>query len=452
MKRAVRGLFALALINAGCSSAAEPTAGSSAEPAPPSAASPAPEAPARERLTRTIPRTAQTWVTVHTLPLAECTLEAIDTSLAPEAADPLMLVSDAEGSVHFQSRATDPRASSVAMHLDCTDGAGKTASQEIDLVVDDAATAAPAPAARVSRVRPALVGDPMSYTREELVAHDLPPRPDPVASPKSFARWLELATRPVNVIEPETVVSSHARRGVERPAVTPDAIPTQSTNWCGNFISDPSRDYFYVYGTWNLPHITNQGGFWSTTYSATWLGLGFTQDIIQDGIEQNTSSRVWVENSTNYAVYEWFPADPVTIANFPVSPGDEITAWAWMVDGNNYFSDAGQFADYMLYDATTGNLTSYSKYAKPFAQASMATESADWIVELPGGTSQLAHFATFTMSDAWAEGFHNHALVDFSESGNFDTQPSLVDANGNVMASVTPAGPGAMTFIWNAYQ
>jgi hypothetical protein len=56
------------------------------------------------------------------------------------------------------------------------------------------------------------------------------------------------------------------------------------------------------------------------------------------------------------------------------------------------------------------------------------------------------------MSDAWAEGFKNHALVDYSESGNFDNQPALVDSNGSVMASVAPDGLGAMTFTWQAYQ
>jgi hypothetical protein len=458
MRRSIRCLFALALINAGCSSAAESTTPAGVDSVSPSAVSPAAAAPAREHLTRAIPRSAPTWVTLHTLPLAECALDAVDTSLAPQAAESLALYSDAEGMVHFQSRATDARASSVAMRLDCTDAAGKRASQEIDFVVDDAATPAPAPAARISRVHPALAGDPLSYSREELTARDLPPRPDPVASPTSFARWLDLATHPVNVIEPEIVASS-------RPHTRADARPTLPSPqvrdngalangaWSGFLLTDPTRDYFYIYGTWTVPQLTNEGGFWSTAYNSYWVGLGFNQDVVQAGVEGDTSSRVWVENSAHYAWYEWFPVSPITFANFPVSPGDEVTAWAWLVDANNYFSDQGQYAHYMIYDATQGNITSYGPYAKPFAAASAATQAAEWIVERPGTPApDLAHYSTFSMTDAYVEDFRTHQLVDYSESGASSNQVTMTDSSGKTLSTVAPAGAGAMTFTWHAYN
>lgn len=433
----------------------------------PSASGPVSTPVAREHVTRTIPRDQPSWVTVHALPNAECSFDAADPQAAASQgpAKPLALYSDGEGMVHFRSRATDARATSAAMRLDCTDSSGAHTSVDVDLVVDASAAPAPAPAARVTRERPALVGDPMTFSRQDLAARDFPPRPDPIAAPDSYEKWLELASHPVHVIEPN-VVKTHRRHGSDNlgPATertTSGGVHESSLwvvpNWNGYAIATPSTQYWYVYGTWNAPSTTNEGGFWSTAYSSEWVGLGM-KDIVQDGTEADTSSRFWVESSANYAWYEWLPDDSYAFSNFPVSPGDQITAWAWMTDSDGTFDANGRYAKFMIYDGTQYNITIAGPYVMPAGVISTATASAEWIIERPdvglgaGNYPDLANYGFSVMNDAWAEDWSTHGLHDYVSDDANATQIQMYDSDYNELSAVFPWDRGEMFFVWDHYN
>jgi hypothetical protein len=75
--------------------------------------------------------------------------------------------------------------------LDCTDSDGPTSTCPVDLMADDTFT----PRER-GKDRPALTGDPLSYTRSELIEAGYGLRPDPDKDRAAYARWLT-AARPL---------------------------------------------------------------------------------------------------------------------------------------------------------------------------------------------------------------------------------------------------------------
>ena len=459
--------FAVLLCTTVACSGAPDGAPSPAGASQPTPIEPAASAPVRPHLTRTIPREGATWVTIQTLPGALCSFDVADN---PEPGKALELYADDEGLIRFRSRATDRRATSAAMRLDCTAESGARASYDVDLVVDDDAAPAPTPPVHPSRVRPALTGDPLSFTREELVARDFPPRPDPAREPQRYAEWLQYASRPVNVIDAKVVPSkrvhgpatpaAHANAGSQ---ATPAVIyndPSRETTWSGYAIH-PDVAFDYIYGSWPVPYTTNEGGFWSTTYSAFWVGLGgwpvVPGSIVQAGTEQDTDSRFWIESSSNYAWYEWFQATQQSIANFPIQPDDQVTTWVWTTDANGYFAPNGNYAHFMIYDATSGNLAIVPPYERPANAYYSTSVSAEWIIERPfygSTTPDLTNYGSTVMTDAWAEDTSN-TLHDYWTDGDANSDQIFMVSTSNFYKTISEAygwGRGTIYFFWDDYN
>jgi hypothetical protein len=73
---------------------------------------------------------------------------------------------------------------------------------------------------------PALPGDPLSYSQDELETQGYPRRPDPVRSPGMYQLWLQQVSQPFKVVVPNLVPDPDA--DVELSGTT-----TCSSNWAG---------------------------------------------------------------------------------------------------------------------------------------------------------------------------------------------------------------------------
>jgi hypothetical protein len=80
--------------------------------------------------------------------------------------------------------------------LTCEERDGSMSTQQIDFSSDVAAT--DDALLNPGRPRPALAGDPMSYTNAQQAGY--PSRPDPQRTPDAYARWLQRVSRPANVV------------------------------------------------------------------------------------------------------------------------------------------------------------------------------------------------------------------------------------------------------------
>jgi hypothetical protein len=164
-----------------------------------------------------------------------------------------------------------------------------------------------------------------------------------------------------------------------------------SGNWAGyavaNRLNAPSSGVVSeVKATWTVPSVSASDS--ARTYSSIWVGIdGYSDTTVeQTGTEQDVTP----DGPVYYAWFEMYPKFGYRIGNFPVEPGDVISAEVRYV-GNNRFR------------LSISNLTKNVTFAT--TQRNKAKrQSAEWIVEAPysHGTLPLADFDTMTLTDCSA--------------------------------------------------
>src|SRR5208283_299772 len=115
----------------------------------------------------------------------------------PDLSQSISLRPDADGVVRFLAvRPTLPN-SVDRLTLDCTDSQGNANSYPIDLRSEETFADRPFDPLRANlAVRPALTGDPLSFTQDQLVEAGYGLRPDPTSDPELYQAWLAAASEP----------------------------------------------------------------------------------------------------------------------------------------------------------------------------------------------------------------------------------------------------------------
>lgn len=103
---------------------------------------------------------------------------------------------DDEYARFYAVRATSPD-SAPRLVLDCVDSAGTASSYSVDLTSEETFSPVPLdPSQEPGTDRPAIIGDPLSYTQDELLQGGYGLRPDPQKGPEAYSRWLASASLP----------------------------------------------------------------------------------------------------------------------------------------------------------------------------------------------------------------------------------------------------------------
>jgi hypothetical protein len=137
---------------------------------------------------------------------------------------------------------------------------------------------------------------------------------------------------PVMVHRNEDGTLTHTVAGNKnRPAM-------ETSNWSGYAVAkyQTKQTYTSASATWTVPSVTfgpTKSKRTTVEYSSSWVGIGgfcetavcstVDNSLIQLGTEQDAESGGVTQY---YAWYEMLPADSIIIADFPVKPGDTITA------------------------------------------------------------------------------------------------------------------------------
>ena len=229
----------------------------------------------------TIPPGVPSHVAVPTAPGAICVVRREDGSAIE---GDLRLMADEEGLLNLYPQPTSP--GSQKIRFECRSDDNRVSIFPVALNVASGATA---PAAReharatptTGFLRPALSGDPLQYTQQELHSLGYPRRPD--ADSSAYAAWLSVVSQPTTVITP---------RLVEIPRQKNDFT---SLNWSGSVSQfpntfPPTSAFDAVAGTATVPTV--RGGDFTGefgNYSSLWVGLGGTrsQALMQCGTEQD---------------------------------------------------------------------------------------------------------------------------------------------------------------------
>lgn len=332
---------------------------------------------------------------IQTSPGARCTLSGWPGSA--------FFYADAKGRVGFTVAATDSAAPVKTQMIDCVT-AGLTQSIPLTLThisgraapqTPPIATTTPVSFIDIASANARFGIDITSATEQQLLAHDLPPRP---SDPDAYQRWLRAVVRPftevvhVGVDEPE--VSHALPQGLVRSGSTGGiTVGYVSKNWDGFAAPDPQYTWKLVQGQWFVPTLNLSVDSTNGDTAAEWVGIdGFTSgsypsyDLIQDG----TNSIVTY--SGGYAVasyYMWYEYIPQSLhLAFYLQPNDFVDCEAWAATPTSS-TTAGE---YWCEDANTGQVMSTSLANQGTA---FKGTSAEWIVERVTVNGSLTGLADF---------------------------------------------------------
>jgi hypothetical protein len=137
-------------------------------------------------------------------------------------------------------------------------------------------------------------------------------------------------------------------------------------NWAGYAVT--GNGFSDVVGSWHVPEVNCN--LTPNTYAAFWAGLdGFSDSTVE---QTGTSSNCNGTTPQYFAWYEFYPAGPVTLTNFPVEAGDVIGAEVKYLGGETF--------QIRIHNHRTNQL-----YVKNQNVSGAERSSAEWIAEAPCG-------------------------------------------------------------------
>jgi hypothetical protein len=305
-------------------------------------------------------------VSLVTLPNASCRLHP-ENSLDPKVT--LEVFADEDGVLRFFAWKPTPGDSNLTRHtLDCTTPDGRAATHSLDF--SSPSTYEPLAAASLAptdaRLRPALQGDAMAYTRGELIRNGYGFRPDPTGEPERFSQWLAAATTPAKRV-------SYQPRPTGRSAHV-----YQQQAWGGIVLTHPP--YIEADGRMHLPTLTASAD--TNTGAAAWVGVGGIGDgLIQSGVTLTTAPGYFAYQS--FIEYAGGSQDTgrcqYNLCPFPLYafPGDDFIAQAWACDRYGNDDMAGAYGCYYLINLTHRTSPCDGNPKCPYAQVLDCTSAND---------------------------------------------------------------------------
>jgi len=330
---------------------------------------------------------------------------------------------DSDGYARFYSIRAASTSAVRELALDCVNRDGKASSYTADLASDQ--TFAP----RNLRLedepgidRPALTGDPLAWSQQDLLQAGYGLRPDPVSSPDAYRRWLTAATLPGRILttrhtEPQASSQSsvallaasaqpaHPASGeeLEKPVAHVQTVhKQQDPYWTGTILSG-KPNYISVEGNLSVPSIVVNGDETQgkDVHVAVWNGLGGTvgSGLIQGGYQIDVDNSV--VSYFTFREYCCGDADSNGYSgDFNLKAGDTLYSQEWYCDKNGNLNLNGGYGCTHLHDLTSGavldcssasNKNCWSVKANPLCSVSpkapgcmIVGQSAEAVIELQG--------------------------------------------------------------------
>ena len=205
-----------------------------------------------------------------------------------------------------------------------------------------------------------------------------------------------------------------------------------ATNWSGyavetNLASPQNGAVTFAGGSWIVPAVSASSS--ANTYSSTWVGI--------DGYSDNTVEQIGTEQdwaggrAVYYAWFEMYPKAAYRILNFPVVPGDTISAQV-------------QYVQKGIFQLRITNVTRNVSFSINQKSGSAKRQSAEWIQEAPssrGGVLPLANFGVMNFFNCTAtlkgvsgpissSTWQKDAITMATSTGVIKAQPSALTSGG----------------------
>jgi hypothetical protein len=272
--------------------------------------------------------------------------------------------------------------------------------------------------------------DMQSASDAVLAQHGMPSRS---AHPTLAAKWAAATRKTTKYVVPKF---TYRAGKYHKPRIKAANATETSTNWCGGVVFAPAGKAFkWVSGVWTIPNVNPATTDGSVSYCASWIGIDGdnSDDVLQAGVECEVRSAGGQVQRNIYAWWEWFPEAEVSLDNFPVAAGDEVSLVITVEDGST------TMAKVMFSNQTQGTATSFEITAPT---GTMVTGNcAEWIVERPSIGGQIAGLAlydmvTFSGSDAGLAGSSGTTV-----GGATGDKLNMTDDSGHVVSKTTLVPP-----------
>jgi hypothetical protein len=323
----------------------------------------------------------------------------------------LTVFTDDDGYARFHAVRATASDAIQRLALDCTDSAGKSYSYFVDLTSDE--TFAPRPlnlANERGTDRPALTGDPLSYSQSELIQAGYGLRPDPTDT-AAYVRWLASASAPGRMLEAKRS-SSTAHTSVpvrSNTTVHPNTVNKTTAPWWVGSTLNGDRSYAAIEANFNVPTATPGGDETSSTQVAVWTGVegaGNNSGLIQGGVGIYTDGPA----AGYYTWREYCCGDGDSNGYggaFTPKPGENIYAQNWYCDATGNISLTGGYGCTYLHDLTSGAILNCTLPAgKPCwsvkALANWTSEGTDADFVIENQTPQL--YSPWNATTAYTKG------------------------------------------------
>ena len=407
----------------------------------------------RAGLSFKVPPGASSAVSFNAAPNAQCFIRAQDSK---EPGQALPVFTDDDGRATFYVDAPQEADSIAKLVASCPSEVNQTLEIQAVAGTKPVPHTQPAPGPQGKggkHIRPALSGNPMALSTQELIRGGYPPRPDPEKSPGAYAAWLRAVSKPATQVVPKLARMPNRYHG----PLKIENGPAGSSNWSGYALVGSSNPFDFISGRWNVP-VTYGGELERPVYSALWIGLDGdgSDNVVQDGTGQDVlsyehGSVIW----TIRAYYGWkeicCQEPEVRFSNFPVNPGDEISSYVWMADSTGNVTPYGTVAYFWFEDVTTGQ---YAYISTPFESGVFTGSSAEWIMERPTVDNvlpDLTNYSVAVMANPWAHRADNRW---FGYAGGDDVRSEQITMfnQSTALSTVFPLDINRMQFQWLAYH
>ncbi len=193
---------------------------------------------------------------------------------------------------------------------------------------------------------------PTRLSNEQLLALDLPPRPDPVRQPLLHSAWLQAFGGSNQLLAPPTFEAELVL--FEDPTFQPDTLEDgiqtsrfeTSLNWSGASIeADDERDFMAMVGIWTVPAMSSLPPVTDPTIPyqcSAWIGLDGQRRYFDSSLPQigtiTQADPPFGAPATAQAWTQWWdrddtsPPKPVILSTFKVEPNDRVFAYLFVQD------------------------------------------------------------------------------------------------------------------------
>jgi hypothetical protein len=298
----------------------------------------------------------------------------------------------------------------------------------------------------VTTYAPAHGFNPLTADVADLVKEGFPARPEDGQHLARFNQVMNSIKGKFTYIVPTLRENPETFHGPRQRPVSPATVSPgagaaateTSTNWSGGVVFAPSGETFrWIEGDWTIPNVDaptpNQ---WY--YCANWIGIDGdgSGDVCQMGIECE-AYRSGTSITTNiYPWFEWYPYPETAITNFPVRPGDMVTALL-CTSGAGATSASAYFTN-----RTTGASTSLT-FSAP-SGTSLVGNCAEWVVEAPtvgGSQSAMADYGEVFFSVCEAVAYDASGRSSTTVNGGSGDNINMDDGSGHEVSAgnlITP--------------